>query len=129
MRWGWSICLCCLIFLNFNIQSAKAEINLHLPSVQPVDINPDFISDSARYVEDGLVYFVNNERGNEFIESFSDGFVSGVGKVGGSIAGATVACYVVNAAVVPIAPPVAASVAIYCPYIGGVAGKFWWNDC
>ncbi len=123
-RWGWSFFLCCLIFLNFNIQSAKAEINLNLPSVQPININTDFISDSAEYGEDGLIYLVNNDKLNEAIESFSDGFISGVGQVRGSIAGATAACYIVNAAVVPIAPPVAASVAVYCPYIGGVAGSF-----
>ena len=124
MRWGWSIFLCCLIFFNFNIQSAKAEINLHLPSVQSVNINTDFISDSARYVGNGLNHLVKKDKHPSAIESLSDGFVSGFGQVGGSIAGATAACYVADAAVLPIAPPVAAAVAAYCPYIGGVAGSF-----
>jgi len=124
MRWGWSISLCCLIFLNFNVQSAKAEINFHSLSVQPVNINTDFISDSARYVGDGVNSFVKKDKHNPAIESFSDGFISGFGQVGGSIAGATAACYVANFAVLPIAPPVAAAIATYCPYIGGVAGSF-----
>lgn len=124
MRWGWSICLCCLIFLNFNIQSAKAEVNFHLPSVQPVNINLDFISDSTRYVGDGLNHFVKKDKHNSVIESLSDGFISGFGQVGGGIAGATVACYVANAAVLPVAPLFTAAVATYCPYIGGVAGSF-----
>lgn len=124
MRWGWSIFLCCLIFLNFNIQEAKAEINLHLPSVQPVNINTDFISDSVEDVKDGLDYLVKSGVAESAIESVSDGFISGFGQVGGSIAGATAACYATNVLVLPVAPPVAAAMATYCPYIGGVAGSF-----
>lgn len=124
MRWGWSIFLCCLIFFNFNIQSAKAEINFHLPSVQPVNISTDFISDSVGDVRDGLDFLVESGIADSAIKSVSDGFVSGFGQVGGSIAGATAACYVTNVLVLPVAPPVAAALATYCPYIGGVAGSF-----
>jgi len=74
--------------------------------------------------ENGLNYFVESGMADSAIKSVSDGFVSGFGQVGGGIAGATAACYVANTLVLPIAPPVAAALATYCPYIGGVAGSF-----
>jgi len=93
-----SICLCCAIFFNVNIQSAKAET--------------------------GWNYFVESGMADSAIESLGNGFVSGFGNVSGGIAGATAACYITNAAILPVAPPVAGALATYCPYIGGVAGSF-----
>ena len=124
MRLLCSICLCCAIFFSFNIQPAKAEINFSLPSIQPIRINPDFISDPVRDVRDGLNYLVESGMAESTIQSISDGFVSGFGQVGGGIAGATAACYVTNALILPLAPPVAGALTTYCPCIGGVAGSF-----
>lgn len=98
MRSFWSIFLCCAIFFNFNIQPVRAETDWN--------------------------YFVESGMAESAIQSVSDGFLSGFGNVAGGIAGATAACYVTNALVLPVAPSVAAALATYCPYIGGVAGSF-----
>jgi hypothetical protein len=111
MRFWLSICLCCLVFLNANILPAKAEVNFDLSKVQSVNTSFNFA-----FVESGMA--------ESAIKSLSDGFWSGLGNVAGGIAGATTACYLIDALIVPIAPPVAVVMTTYCPFVGGAAGSF-----
>ena len=96
----------------------------HGSTAQPVNIGTYSISNPVEDVRDSLDYFVESGMAESALKSLSDGFISGFGNVGGGIAGATAACYVTNVLVLRVAPPVAAAMATYCPYIGGVAGSF-----
>ena len=51
-----------------------------------------------------------------------DSFLRAVGVASGGVVGTVVACYAVDALIVPVAPPVAAYLAGLCPVIGAAAG-------
>lgn len=57
------------------------------------------------------------------VKNWTNGFWYGFGAfVGGSV-GAVATCYVVDVAIAPVAPPVAAYLATVCPYAGVIAGS------
>jgi hypothetical protein len=58
------------------------------------------------------------------VEKLVGGFWQGFGGAIGGAAGMVTVCYVVDAAIAPFAPPVAASLAPMCPAIGVTVGSF-----
>ncbi|WP_295616085.1 hypothetical protein [Chamaesiphon sp. GL140_3_metabinner_50] len=56
------------------------------------------------------------------IEKVVGGFWTGFGSTIGGAAGVVTVCYVVDVAIAPFAPPVAASLAPMCPAIGVTVG-------
>jgi hypothetical protein len=56
------------------------------------------------------------------VEKIVGGFWSGFGGTIGGAAGAVTVCYVVDVAIAPFAPPVAAYLAPMCPAIGATVG-------
>jgi hypothetical protein len=54
--------------------------------------------------------------------SFGASFVMSLGGVAGAATGTMVTCYVVDAAIAPIAPPAALALAGMCPAIGSSVG-------
>jgi hypothetical protein len=53
---------------------------------------------------------------------FTEAFISSMGGAAGAVVGNSLACYVVDAAIAPIAPPVALALAGACPAIGNSIG-------
>lgn len=56
------------------------------------------------------------------IKSLTDGFWYGFGAFVGGATGAVATCYVVDIAIAPVAPPIAAYLAASCPAVGMLVG-------
>ena len=110
LRFCFTVCLCCLVFFNINIRTARAE-----------SLNVDFDYVTAPFQD--IYEYLAKIGSAELLDSTADGFFSGFGHVAGGIAGATAACYITNAVIVPIAPPVAGALVNACPFVGGAAGS------
>lgn len=110
----FAIILTFTIAFNGFARPAHADNNAYLETYStPV---AGVISEESAYPHTDLS--LESTDSSPFIDSFLRGLGMAIGTVGGTV----VACYAVDALIMPVAPPVGVYLAGVCPFIGAAAG-------